>query len=930
MASPTITNRLVRYARTLWSSPGVTRLRAIALHWRKAPFSGTALVLVGTIIATLFIMFLNYAIVPLSNPGLIYLPLVAMLAYYWGVGHAIVATILQLACVYFFFISPPNSVKPLTVPSTTQLVTLAVVTGYMLALVQLARQRRSIAEREATRLAALNRVGTALASELDESRLLHLIAETAHDLTGAEFAAFTLRSINALGQPIGPSEGSRFHLAAVVGVTKEQEAQFRRIPLGGEGLLAPIFRNGVPVRVANALAFAAQPQVQRVGTKLSSSIEKETTRAGQTQSAKEAARHAAFAYAHGQLGKEGLRYLGVPRGHPITRSFLGAPLLDRNGNVRGGLLLGHSEPDQFTQEDEALLVGLATQAAVALENARLYHAAQAQAQELDAIFESIDDGIALLDEQGNVQRENGPARHLREAMEAGRATRPSEVPEEVRSLGALLRSATGHVPSDGAELDTNPSLQRGFTSTAASSGGRLRPQSAEMQGERTYVTMVDGANETREYIVNTSPLLPPAQASTQESETTLSTRDRISGSVIVWHDVTEARRLLIERRAHAETEARRSLLQTVIDELPSGVYLVRGHDARLVLANRAVAEVWGASWPKGQPMSEFLATNGIRIFHFDGRPLSPGEFATLRAVQNGETVRHHSEIIRHRDGTTLPVLVNAVALNPHVLNSSGSDEDGRELEPLAIVVHSDVSALKEAERLKDEFIGIAAHELRTPLAVIKGFAQTLIIQTARGKGVQLADWQMEAISDIDKATTRLVELTEDLLDVTRLQGGRLELETEPTDLVALVQRVVARLRVTTETHSISISAASEHIVAQIDPRRIEQVLGNLINNAIKYSPEGGDIEISVREDAEVNSATLSVRDHGIGIPAHQQTNIFGRFVRADNARMREIGGTGLGLYLCHELVERHGGRIWFESVENQGSTFYVSLPLAEV
>ena len=246
------------------------------------------------------------------------------------------------------------------------------------------------------------------------------------------------------------------------------------------------------------------------------------------------------------------------------------------------------------------------------------------------------------------------------------------------------------------------------------------------------------------------------------------------------------------------------------------------------------------------------------------------------------------------------------------------------------MVHSDVSALKEAERLKDEFIGIAAHELRTPLAVIKGFAQTLLLQTLRGKGAQLADWQMEAISDIDKATTRLVELTEDLLDVTRLQGGRLELQSEPTDLVALVQRVVARLRVTTESHSISISASAEHIVAQIDHRRIEQVLGNLINNAIKYSPEGGDIEISMREDSETNTAILSVRDHGIGIPAHQQANIFGRFVRADNARIREIGGTGLGLYLCRELIERHDGRIWFESVEDQGSTFFVSLPLAEI
>src|SRR5450759_2967854 len=107
----------------------------------------------------------------------------------------------------------------------------------------------------AERFAALSRVGTALMSELDEARLLHLIAETACDLTGATFAAFTLRPVNEEGQPLVPSEGNLFHLAAVVGVTPEQEALFRHMPLGGEGLLAPILRYGVPVRVANALTF---------------------------------------------------------------------------------------------------------------------------------------------------------------------------------------------------------------------------------------------------------------------------------------------------------------------------------------------------------------------------------------------------------------------------------------------------------------------------------------------------------------------------------------------------------------------------------------------------------------------------------------------------------------------------------------------------
>ena len=402
--------------------------------------------------------------------------------------------------------------------------------------------------------------------------------------------------------------------------------------------------------------------------------------------------------------------------------------------------------------------------------------------------------------------------------------------------------------------------------------------------------------------------------------------------MVVWHDVTEARRLLIERRFHAETEARRALLQTVLDELPSSVYLVRGRDARLVLANHAAAKIWGAVWPLGQPMAAFLKENGIRIYSTEGHNLAPEHLATLRAVQHGETVRHHQEVIRHSDGTTLPVLVNAVALKARDLNVAPSDlvtDSHDESEPAAIMVHQDVTALKETERLKDEFVAIAAHELRNPLAILKGFSQTLIVQTARGKGPELADWQIEALQSIDQSTLRLVELIDDLLDVTRLQAGRLELHLELTNLVALTQRVMSRVQVTTEMHTISLHTSLEHLVVYIDPQRIEQVLSNILGNAIKYSPEGGAIDITISVNGEENSAVISISDHGIGIPINQQAHVFGRFIRAENARAYGIGGTGLGLYLSRELVERHSGRIWFESTEGQGSTFYIVLPIHE-
>lgn len=259
--------------------------------------------------------------------------------------------------------------------------------------------------------------------------------------------------------------------------------------------------------------------------------------------------------------------------------------------------------------------------------------------------------------------------------------------------------------------------------------------------------------------------------------------------------------------------------------------------------------------------------------------------------------------------------------------SEGKNHPAQETELAALVVHQDVTALKEAELLKDEFIAVAAHELRTPLAILKGFSQTLIVQTARGKGPELAEWQSEALQEIDQATARLVDLLKDLLDVTRLQAGRLELHIEPIDVIPYVQRLLTRIQMTTEQHQLSLHTTLSHLVVSVDARRIEQVLTNMLGNAIKFSPTGGFIEVTIQHDEQTNMGLVGISDHGVGIPASQQARIFGRFARADNAQAYGIGGTGLGLYLCRELVERQSGRIWFEAVEGKGSPFWIAFPL---
>jgi signal transduction histidine kinase len=205
------------------------------------------------------------------------------------------------------------------------------------------------------------------------------------------------------------------------------------------------------------------------------------------------------------------------------------------------------------------------------------------------------------------------------------------------------------------------------------------------------------------------------------------------------------------------------------------------------------------------------------------------------------------------------------------------------------------------------------------------------------------------LQEIDVATDRLTGLTDELLDVTRLQAGQLALHRAPTNLVALVNRIMQRVQSTTDRHQLTLQMApaspqpgrgkpatkgSTHspeseVIASVDATRIEQVMVNLLSNAIKYSPTGGQIIVVLAPQQSVGSTVveLQIQDHGIGIPLEQQPLIFGRFVRADNAREAGISGTGLGLYISRGLIEQHGGELWFESREGMGTTFFVTLPL---
>ncbi|MGD9146807.1 MAG: ATP-binding protein [Anaerolineae bacterium] len=235
--------------------------------------------------------------------------------------------------------------------------------------------------------------------------------------------------------------------------------------------------------------------------------------------------------------------------------------------------------------------------------------------------------------------------------------------------------------------------------------------------------------------------------------------------------------------------------------------------------------------------------------------------------------------------------------------------------------------LRRLDELKSVFVSVAAHELRSPLTAILGYVEMLV----DGHVGPLGDVQREYLAVVQDSARRLVDITSSLLDVTRIEAGRVDLALQPTDLPALVQTVATEHepQVAARDQRLTIHHPPELPEALCDWTRTAQIVGNLLSNAIKYSPQEGQIDITI-ERAELDGfLQVSVADEGVGIGPGDQDNLFKRFFRAASATQTGASGAGLGLYITRSLVELHGGRIWLESEPGVGSTFYVTLPIAE-
>jgi signal transduction histidine kinase len=228
--------------------------------------------------------------------------------------------------------------------------------------------------------------------------------------------------------------------------------------------------------------------------------------------------------------------------------------------------------------------------------------------------------------------------------------------------------------------------------------------------------------------------------------------------------------------------------------------------------------------------------------------------------------------------------------------------------------------LQQALRARDEFLSVAAHELKTPITGLRGYVHLLLRQLDRTGQVDPARLK-QALKVIDEQSAKLTRLISQLLDVSRIEAGKLTLEREVTDLAHLAESVAALAQASTDRHAISVQAPGP-ILALVDPIRLEQVLTNLVDNAIRYSPGGGAVEIEVAESPP-GDVRLAVRDHGLGVPPDQRERIFERFHQAHDSQW---GGMGLGLYVSQQIVALHRGRFEVESPPDGGARFVVLLP----
>ena len=326
-------------------------------------------------------------------------------------------------------------------------------------------------------------------------------------------------------------------------------------------------------------------------------------------------------------------------------------------------------------------------------------------------------------------------------------------------------------------------------------------------------------------------------------------------------------------------------------------------------------------------------TEGLLVLDETGRiQLANRAFGSLFGVTNDV---HHKTIIEALRLHELSALVDELDAErhsvEHELKLASPEErwlqvngaaifNGNRRRHGTILVFHDLTRLKQLESARKEFVANVSHELRTPLSLIKGYVETLLDGAKDNPEVA-----SKFLQTIERNADRLKLLIEDLLTISELESGRVKLNLQTVALRPVVDKVIDDLKARSGAKNMNLFNRAPDLSLRADSNRLEQVLGNLIDNAIKYGRPNGNVNVEAKEAGD-DFVEISVCDDGPGIPREALERIFERFYRVDKARSREQGGTGLGLSIVKHIVQTHGGKVWAKSEPGQGTTFYFTMP----
>lgn len=381
----------------------------------------------------------------------------------------------------------------------------------------------------------------------------------------------------------------------------------------------------------------------------------------------------------------------------------------------------------------------------------------------------------------------------------------------------------------------------------------------------------------------------------------------------------EHRARLEAERERKQTEESNARLHSILEALPVGVFVL-DREGKVIESNAAANFIWTGGHTHFSGVSE-------HSIHQDwspdrGGPLIPGDWAGVTAIRRAQAVLGEVADIRRRDGSNGTILISAVplhdargAINGAVVTNS----DITQLRQLEVELRAAKETAEAASRLKSEFLDIAAHELRTPLTPLLALLENGIEQVTQNGRIPI-----EQLQKALKQVFRLNGLVDDLLDASRLEHGRLVLRLVETDLNGIVRECVSEFQARAPGRKIGCETPAGAVWITADPDRIYHVLSNLLDNAIRYTPERSPIEVVVT--VLNGQVKVEVTDHGAGIAPEQQKNLFTRFYRANGEQMLRHPGLGLGLYICSQLVALHHGEVGVRSAPGQGSSFFMVLP----